>query len=297
MRSMSLFVVCAAATIAGGPALAGPLEDFVLRGSRAEAYGDGSGVQPRYVPGSPVYHRWEGLYVGGQAGFASSGVGFSGGVADLVENILRNTTIQAEFNPAQWINLPNQAVTRGSFGGFIGYNVQFEDTFVGVEGNYNRTDIRMVSGDTIARVVNTSDGYRNAVSLSGTGSIHITDYGTLRGRFGWIYNRFIPYGFVGVAVARATVSRSASVSVIGTDANPACFGPPNVCLPPFNFAASQSDTKEGAFAYGWALGTGIDWAITSNLFLRGEYEYVGFAKFNGTRLHIQTVRAAAGIKF
>jgi opacity protein-like surface antigen len=291
MRKIILLGLAVAAVSVGGEAVAadGP----VLRGSTYDALP----VQPRFVPGSPVRLRWEGFYIGGQVGYANSGVNFSGGVADLVATLLRNTTIQAEFSPSQWISLPKQAVTRPSYGGFIGYNAQFEDTIVGIEANYNRTNARMTSGDTIARVVNTSDGYANTVALSGTGSIHLTDYGTLRARAGWVADGYIPYAFVGAAVARATVSRTATVSVSGVDADPGCVGPPNVCLPPFAFAESLSETKDGAFAYGWTVGAGIDWVVFSNVFLRGEYEYVGFAKFYGVNMHINTVRAAAGIKF
>jgi outer membrane immunogenic protein len=291
MRPMSLFVLCAAALVGAGNALAGDMP--VLRGSVYE----GLPVEPRFVAEPVVGYRWEGFYVGGQIGFASTGVNFSRGVADLVANVLRNTTVQSEFSPSDWVSLPKQAVTRPSYGGFVGYNVQFEDTILGFEAQYNRTDARMTSGDTIGRVVNTSDGYANEVTLSGTASIHLTDYGTLRARAGWIYENVIPYAFIGVAAARATVSRSASVSIIGTDADPACAVPPSACLSPYAFAASESEVKKGAFAYGWTLGAGIDWILFSNIFLRGEYEYIGFAKFYGVNMHIQTARTAVGLKF
>lgn len=297
MRPICLFVLSAAAVVVGSDALAGPFDGTALRGSNAESYFDGPPAQPRFVPGSPVRYRWEGLYIGGQVGFATSGVDFSGGVADLVANLLRNTTVESEFSPSHWASLPKQAVSRASYGAFAGYNVQFADTIVGLEANYNRTNIRMSSGDTIARVVTTSDGYSNTVSLAGTSSIHLTDYGTLRARAGWIYEGYVPYAFIGAAIARATVSRSASISVNGVDADPACVGPPDVCLPPFAFAASQSEIKDGAFAYGWTVGAGIDWIVFSNVFLRGEFEYVGFAKFYGNTVYINTLRAAAGIKF
>jgi opacity protein-like surface antigen len=292
MRPMSLFVLCAAAIVGASNALAGG-DVPILRGSVYE----GPPVQPRFIPAPVVGYRWEGFHVGGQIGFASTGVNFSRGVADLVANILRNTTVQNEFDPSQWVSLPKQAVTRPSYGGFIGYDAQYEDTVIGVEASYNRIDARMASGDTIARVVNTSDGYANDVTLSGTASIHLTDYGTVRTRFGWIYQNVVPYAFIGVAAARATVSRSANVSIIGTDADPACAVPPSVCLTPYAFAASQSDFKKGAFAYGWTLGAGIDWILFSNIFLRGEYEYIGFAKFYGVNMHIQTARTAVGLKF
>jgi outer membrane immunogenic protein len=297
MRPTSLLVLSAVAAVVGSNALAGPFDDMALRGSHTPAYYDRPAVQPRFVPGKPVRRRWDGFYIGGQVGYANSGINFSKGVEDLIANLLRDTTVEAEFRPSDWANLPGQSVTRPSFGGFFGYNTQFEDVIFGVEANYNRTNIKMAAGDTIARVVNTSDGYANTVVLTGTGSIHLTDYGTLRARAGWVYDRYIPYAFIGAAVARATISRSASLTMDGVDADPGCVGPPNVCLPPYSFAASQSEIKQGAFAWGWTLGAGIDWVLFSNLFLRGEYEYIGFAEFYGANLHIHTVRTAIGFKF
>jgi hypothetical protein len=148
MRPMSLFVICAAAVVGASSAFAGG-DVPILRGSVYE----GPPVEPRFLPVPVVGYRWDGFYVGGQLGFSSASVNFSRGVGDLVANVLRNTTIQNEFNPSDWVNLPGQAVTRPSYGGFIGYNAQFEDTILGVEAQYNRIDARMASGDTIGRVI------------------------------------------------------------------------------------------------------------------------------------------------
>jgi opacity protein-like surface antigen len=298
MRPMKLWLGGVIAVVGAGSALAADFKDYALRGSTAQPVHYEVPAQPRFVPGYPVRPRWDGVYIGGQVGFANSGVNFSGGVADLVANLLRETTVQAEFSPSDWVNLPNQSITRPSYGGFIGYNMQRDEILFGIEANYNRTNIRMGAGDSIGRVVTTSDGYANTVVLSGASSMHLTDYGTLRARAGWVHDSLIPYGFGGVAVARATVSRMASVTVDGVDADPACDNPPDsVCLPSYTFAASEGETKKGAFAYGWTLGAGVDWFVSSNLFVRGEYEYIGFAKFYGVDFHIHTARAAAGIRF
>jgi opacity protein-like surface antigen len=155
----------------------------------------------------------------------------------------------------------------------------------------------MSSGDTISRVVVTSDGYSNDVTVSGTGSIRLIDYGTIRARAGWANENILPYGFVGVAVGRADVMRSASVTIFGTDADPACVGPPDVCKPNFAFAQSQSEAKFRAIGYGWTVGGGIDWSPIPYIFVRGEYEFVGFPSFRDVRLNLHTVRAAVGVKF
>jgi opacity protein-like surface antigen len=250
-----------------------------------------------FVPAPPRYMPWSGFYVGGQVGYGSTGVDFTKGVQDLVEIILRDTIVENEFEPSHWAKLPSKSVTRPSYGGFIGYNVQFEDIILGLEANYNRANMRVLSGDTIGRVVNTSDGYSNAITVSGFGTMHLTDYGTLRVRAGWANNGFIPYSFVGFAIGRADLTRSASVSIVGTDADPNCVTPPNVCLPPYSFSQSLTDARKGTFGYGWAVGAGMDWALFSNAFVRGELEYVSFPDFHGTAIGLATARVGAGIKF
>ncbi len=247
-----------------------------------------------FIPAAPRYAKWEGAYIGGQVGFAGTSTNFSTGAADLIANILRNTTVQSQFQPSQWARLPAQGVSSFNFGAFIGYNFQYEDAVVGVELNYNRANARMGASNTVARVVNTSDGYSNNVTVSGSGSLHLTDYATLRFRGGWANDTLMPYGFLGVAVGRATVTRSASVSISGIDADPACAP---TCLPPYTFAQSQSDSRSGAFGLGWTAGTGIDWAFQSGVFVRGEFEYVAFPNFRGVAVGIAAVHAAAGVRF
>jgi outer membrane immunogenic protein len=282
MRSTACWLaVCGLVAFAAERAVAADPGYPVLRGSNT------------YEIGPPSYRDWSGFYAGGHVGYANTAVNFTEGVGAQVANILRFTTIQNEFQPSNWASLPKQNVIEPTFGAFIGYNVQFEDTIVGVEANYNRTSVKTSAADTITRVVDTSDGYRNTVTVAGKGTVHLTDYGTLRARAGWIYNGFVPYGFGGVAIGRAEVQRSASVTVIATDADP--LNPP--VLPAYNFFASLSETKNNAYAWGWTLGAGVDWAVFGNVFLRGEFEYVSFPNIKNVTIAVSTVRVGAGVKF
>jgi opacity protein-like surface antigen len=49
--------------------------------------------------------------------------------------------------------------------------------------------------------------------------------------------------------------------------------------------------------YGLTIGAGLDVALTRNIFLRAEYEYLQFQPVASTIVQINTVRAGAGIKF
>jgi opacity protein-like surface antigen len=49
--------------------------------------------------------------------------------------------------------------------------------------------------------------------------------------------------------------------------------------------------------YGFSVGGGLDWALTQNIFLRGEFEYVQFAPIASIMASILSARVGAGFKF
>lgn len=249
----------------------------------AQDYGPLRGSQIEVVGGMD----WNGPYLGVHAGATGYSANFGQGTSSLIAHMLRNTTIEAENSVSSWTTL-GTADTRGAhYGGFAGYNVQFENTVVGVEASYNRTDVRLDATDSMARMFGTSDGYTNNVAVTSTASVHLTDYGTLRVRGGWAYGNFLPYGFVGGALGRATVTRSAQVQASGTHA----------VNPPYSFDQTATERKEDDFAYGVTAGLGVEFALLQNLFVRAEYEYVKFGLFNDLNTYLQSVRVGAGMKF
>jgi opacity protein-like surface antigen len=240
------------------------------------------------VIAAPGGTRWDGFYVGGQVGLNYSGTDFSSATRSLTALMLRNTVLEHEFHPSDWAVLGKGDTSGVSYGAFIGYQTEWETAVIGLEANYNRTNLSVSATDSIARTVATTDGFLNSVRIDGASSIHITDYGTLRVRGGWAAGSFMPYGFVGVALGRADVSRSGRVIATGFNAEQNRG---------YNFNQTATEAKNGDFAYGYAAGLGIDMCITQNIFVRGEYEYVKFGEFNDLNTHIHTVRAAAGFKF
>src|SRR5258708_4668156 len=175
-----------------GEACAADLSDTLLRGSQT-------------VISAPGGTRWDGFYVGGQAGGAWSGADFSGATQSLVAFLLRNTTIETEDNVSKWTALGKYNANGVSYGAFFGWQKQFDDAVVGLEGNYNRTSLSAAASDSMRRLFSTSDGYNNDVTVIATSQIHITDYGTIRLKGGWAIDCFMPYGFVGVPIGRADV--------------------------------------------------------------------------------------------
>lgn len=273
------------------PALAADAESPYLRGSQG------------FVVGSPSYPRWDGLYGGVQAGYSSAGVDFGNGVSSLVSYLLRNMAIENEVS--SWTTLPKGDTSASSYGGFIGYNWQWDDAVLGVEVNYNRTSIGQSARDSIARSFQNDSGAPSGhhlfydAAVSAAASIKVTDVATFRSRAGWAAGNFLPYGFLGIAVGRANVSRSATVAVQTTDI-PDPQTPPAPPLTPLVFAPYNATTvgaQDGVFAYGFTAGLGVDVALLQNLFLRGEWEWVQFAPIKDVKVYSSTGRAAVGLKF
>jgi opacity protein-like surface antigen len=231
---------------------------------------------------------WDGAYVGAHFGGAVSGTDFSGATRSLVAFLLRNTTIENENHVSNWTTLGKSDTTGVSYGGFAGYNMQWDQAVLGVEASYNRTSLMMSANDSMGRQFSTSDGFINNVTVNAGSNIHITDYGTLRMRGGWAAGNFMPYGFVGFALGRADVTNSARVIAAG---NNAATGQT------YAFDQTTSVSRTGDFAYGFATGLGVDVALMQNIFVRAEYEYVQFGQFNDLKTHIHTARIGGGLKF
>jgi opacity protein-like surface antigen len=119
-----------------------------------------------YSEPSPDYMRWDGVSLGATFGWTNITVDYSSAFA-------AGTTTKDQTNSAQ-------------FGGFLGYNWQWETLVLGVEGAYNRPASLDSSG---------TDAGQSA-------TYKLIDYGTVRARAGYAYGHFLPYAFLGAAVGR-----------------------------------------------------------------------------------------------
>jgi len=266
--------------------------------------------------GPPTFTNWSGFYFGGQIGYSSTNADFSNATVAPIAYDLRELGLENAFtpSPSTWPVLGSAEDSRMAYGGFVGYNTQWEDLILGLEADYNQASFSLIAPNSpISRYIipppnpptpcpfnvnlPASCGNTYLVNTSGSGSVTNLDYGTLRARAGWVFGNFLPYGFAGVALGRANIATSATVS--GTQ-NPPVTGTCAVASPPTcsssNFFYTSSNTG-WAFMYGFAVGGGMDIALTQNIFLRGEYEYVQFANVSGVAVAISSARVGAGIKF
>jgi opacity protein-like surface antigen len=270
-------------------------------GARAGDYDVLRGAQP---VGYTSYTRWSGFYGGGLIGeefdaadFRKLGTseittiaGLSGGFDGIpLSNFPRLTSLNTEAP---------------SYSAFIGYNYQFEAAIVGFELTFTKTSFSASINDMESHsYFQTANGvvYDTDYNVNTSASAKVTDYGTVRGRFGWAFGNFLPYGFGGVAISQIDVTKSVNVNYCGAEEPYSCANPPPASIPPppANIGGSftLSDQVSGKWYFGYVAGLGLDYALTQNLFLRAEYQYIQFGAPDNIRLSASSVRAGVGVKF
>jgi len=233
--------------------------------------------------------RWDGVVMGAQIGYSSMDSDFGNSTQSQIAYILRNSSLESEFHPDQWTTLPHDLTSTQSFGIFLGYNTQWDDLVLGADIAYNRLQkLQPSASDSIARTVTLDDGTVDAVTINASSSIKLIDYGTFRGRAGWAFGQFLPYALFGGAVGRFNYTNSSTVTVLQTPT----VGPPSTFGP-----VTQTDSQSNKFGYGYLWGFGMDVAITPNMFLRGEWEYIAFSKVGDISSSLNTVRVGLGVRF
>ncbi len=268
----SLAIGAAVAVVPPGAAVAGGWLDAPLRGSLFDGYA-----------------LWEGFYAGGHATYVSGGADFSEVSQSAVADALRNASLDGTFS-ISGLPLFGKSDSNGSgFGGFVGYNWQWDDVVLGLEATYTKSDWSAVSASSI-RQQTTSGTIDHDMTLRASSSIKLIDYTSLRGRAGYATGQFLPYGLIGFVVGRADVATSATV--VDTQTNTST-NPPTVTT----VIGQGSDGRSDKFIYGYSIGAGLDVALTPNIFARGEYEHVQFFGLGGLHLYLNNIRAGLGVRF
>ncbi|HLZ05966.1 MAG TPA: outer membrane beta-barrel protein [Bradyrhizobium sp.] len=233
--------------------------------------------------------NWEGFYIGGQGGLGTSDMNFTGATRSVAAHLLVNTAVEAGGGVAEWPLGGKVSVHGNGFGGFAGYNEQWDDIVIGAELSYMHGKFGGTSTDSMSRVFGASGGYTDSVTYESTASMNISDMATARLRAGYSVGSFLPYVFGGVALGQADIIRTAHIFGNQVNANAA----PGFTNIPFDLSAT--DAKNSHFIYGYSGGLGMDVMLMSCLFLRAEWEYVRFTSPIDT--NVNTVRVGLGYKF
>lgn len=199
---------------------------------------------PVYVPPAPIF-TWTGFYAGAQVGYGwakeSSSIQNPGGpqVPGLV--LADPVFIPYSISPAGVIG-----------GAHVGYNLQVNQWVVGVEGS--------VDGTSLSKTA-----FIGTPPLFGGNATTTTNVqGSIRGRLGIAWDRWLVYATGGAAFAGITNSYNTVQFGGNTD--------------------SISKTRTG-----WTVGGGIAYAVTNNWSVGVEYRYSDFGSYvdrsaNGTFL-------------
>jgi opacity protein-like surface antigen len=234
--------------------------------------------------------NWAGFYAGVQGGYGSSDEHFTGSTNALLASVVKGYIIDNEMGVSQW-NLPlgKQSSRTSLWGAFAGYNWQWEDVVLGLEGSYAHGGFgATASASRSATSANRlSDGFFHSVTVNSDSAMDISDMATFRGRAAYSWGCFLPYVFGGVAFGNANISKSVFVQ---DSAGPTLFGPFT------NFAPlTGTDALHNHLVYGYTAGLGFDVNLIGGLFARAEWEYVRFTASTDTS--INTLRAGLGYKF
>lgn len=211
---------------------------------------------------------WQGYYVGGQADY--------GNIASKISPSI-NSDLQSTFvtpGPTYtWVGLPLAKSNNAGFGGFAGYNGQWDDVVLGIEANYIHFGFKSTSASA-----GTTYNNANAViaTTASSATVGISDFGSLRARAGYAWGCFLPYAFFGGGVGYQTVDRFVSASPV----------------PVLPATTSSSQSK---LVYGYSAGLGVDVMLVGGLFVRAEYEFQRVT--SNIESNINTVRAGLGYKF
>jgi len=214
-------------------------KQFLLASAGAIALaGSAFAAEPAPVPPPPVpVFTWSGVYLGGQIGYAwgKDNVSWSGTDANTLN------VVGGSFWEGQ----------QGVIGGArVGYNIQPNSWFVaGIEGSVDGTSLSKNVAVPLADFAGDTFG-------SMTASSNAAVQGSVRGRLGIAWDRFLLFGTGGVAV---TSFNSTYIDTTGFFTG----------VPGTN--ATISNTRAG-----FTFGGGIEYAITDYWSVQAEYRHSNF---------------------
>lgn len=236
---------------------------------------------------------WSGFYVGGFAGYSSVNFDSKKAPGGLIANFLRDTVVENEMHVSNMLNIPSRSTSKESLGAFFGYNTQWDDIVLGIEGDYTHIGLSNKSSDELGRSMNISSGYFATAQVSGKTSVKLEQLSTLRGRIGYAMGNFMPFVTAGLAFGTGKIANSASVTVVQTDADPTDATP----LPTlFTSSNSLAGGRSSATMVGGVVGGGVEAAFGS-LLVRGEVLYAKLGTQGKASIDYTTARVGAGVKF
>src|SRR5260370_22131010 len=110
----------------------------------------------------------------------------------MIAALMANPTIEAEMQVSQWnLGLGKESARTSGFGGFAGYNSQWDDVVVGVEASYlhGKFGGSSTASQSLVSPAALSDGFFHSVKATSSSAITAKDMATLRVRCRYAFRR------------------------------------------------------------------------------------------------------------
>jgi outer membrane immunogenic protein len=219
----------------------------------ASASAHAADLAPRpYTKAAPAdrSHNWTGCYVGGNAGYDWS----RADTTATATTWLASGSFTQDYIDYYQSNASNRMNLAGfTGGGQVGCNWQSKNWVVGLEGDFNYTDL---SASRSTGIVPTTIG----TPIVFQDSISSRWLATVRGRVGVAFDRLLVYATGGLATANVEYSTAYFLTT-----HPLGSG-------------SLSETRVG-----WTVGAGVEYALDRNWSTKLEYLYADLGNVN---LHV-----------
>ena len=221
------------------------------------------------APVAPAF-SWTGFYVG-----VNAGVNWS---SRNVETILNGGDTAAGYYPdiVQAISPSPYGNSRTGFigGAQIGYNYQINQFVIGAEADFMGMGVSKRSGTSASAtsLIDLGDDYALNSDVAGTTSTKITQnwLGTVRARAGFAADRFLVYATGGLAYGNVRSQTTSSLTYDQTIIDN-LYSPPIVT--PYMAGTVPWTGSKTSTQFGYTVGAGVEYAITNNWIIRGEYLY------------------------
>ena len=192
---------------------------------------------PTKAPVVAPFYNWNGFYIGGNVGAGTSHTDYNSYLSTGALEFTGNYDSSGFFG-----------------GGQIGFNYLVTPQWlIGIEAD---ADWSSISGTS----------YGCTATGCSSGQTSINDFGTVRGRVGYVSGNFLLYGTGGWAWSESGTNRT--INCVGATC---ATGGTGVASPLVGMAASSSGTQGG-----WAAGAGIEYGILPNLTIRAQFLHLEF---------------------
>lgn len=242
----------------------------------------------------PSDFNWGGLYGGIFASYTDAKMDTKNVATGLAADAYRACSCQNLAVDIAY--LPNNFEQQSpGYGGFVGANWVWDDVILGLEAEYSGFKPVLSDGGSYGKS-RRQDLTTSSQAIDYTASVRtkISQYGLLKLRAGYAMGRFLPYGIIGAAIGKLELN-----AVYNSIYNeyPIVGGVPDLANPFIANKPENSSLRKRGYAAGGAVGVGFDYALLDNVFVRAEYNYIGFGDFNGMKARMQTVKAGVAVKY